>query len=371
MLPPVARLLRVRIPAFLRTIDPKTGTGNMWRHIRAGLAHRVDLSAVQHSRLPRLRRPPDVWLSDCGAGRTGVLEPIVVQVHEAGWTDDEVRRTLNEEFVEVVLEGRVGAAVREATRIITPSESSRRQIVAHWDLDPARVHAVPHGVDGDLFRPGRPGGAALIERAGGRADTPYVLFVSSIHPRKNLPVLRGAMTRLAAGGVPHQLALVAQPAPDRPDSDALEREGTADLPGFPGRVVHLRQLSDLDLATVYAGAAAFCLPSLMEGFGLGVLEAMSAGVPVVTSDRGALPEVVGDAGLVVEPTVDGVEEALGKVLADPTLAADLSAAGRERAAQFTWDKTVAGWLAVLRQASTEGGHRKPWSIIDRAPVSLR
>jgi alpha-1,3-rhamnosyl/mannosyltransferase len=100
-----------------------------------------------------------------------------------------------------------------------------------------------------------------------------------------------------------------------------------------------------------AGASAFCLPSLGEGFGLTALEAMASGTPVVVSDRGALPEVVGEAGLCVAPEPAALEEALGRVLTDSALAARLTAAGRERAAGLTWSRTAEGWLASLERAA--------------------
>ncbi len=184
---------------------------------------------------------------------------------------------------------------------------------------------------------------------------PYVLFVSQLHPRKNLAVLRAAMAELAADGLPHQLVIVGGAAQDRPDSTDLQREAAADLPGAPGRVVLLQDVPDEALADVMAGAAAFCLPSLMEGFGLTALEAMSCGVPVVVSDRGSLPEVVGDAGLVVAPTVDAVAGALAQVLVDPGRAAELGAAARARALTFTWARTAAGWLDALRAAAASEG----------------
>lgn len=346
--------LRVAVPTAIEQVNPRSGVGTMWRHVLTGLAREVDLRA----REPGGRRwgaRPDLWLSDCGFGALPVREPVVVQVHEAGWADDEVRALMEPEFLEVVLEGRVGDAVRAAVAIVTPSASSRQQAIDHWGVAPERVHAVPHGVDADLFRPGRHGGRGRVAAAGGTADVPYVLFVSQIHPRKNLAVLRAAMAELAADGFPHQLVVVGGAAQDRPDSAELQREAAADLPGAPGRVVLLQDLPEEALADVMAGAAAFCLPSLMEGFGLTALEAMSCGVPVVVSDRGSLPEVAGDAGLVVPPTVDAVAGALAEVLADPGRAAELGAAARARALTFPWARTTAGWLGALRTAAaTEG-----------------
>ena len=342
--------LRVAVPSAIEQINARSGVGTMWRHVLAGLAGEVDLRAREVGRR-RWGGRPDLWLSDCGFGALPVREPLVVQVHEAGWADDEIRALMAPEFLEIVLEGRVGDAVRAAVAIVTPSASSRQQVIDHWGTAPGRVHAVPHGVDADLFRPGRSGGPDRVAAAGGDANVPYVLFVSQIHPRKNLAVLRAAMAELAADGFPHRLVIVGGAAQDRPDSAELVREAAADLPGQRGPVVLLQDLPEDALADVIAGAAAFCLPSLMEGFGLTALEAMSCGVPVVVSDRGSLPEVVGDAGLVVAPTVDAVAGALAEVLADPGRAAELGAAARARALTFPWTRTVAGWLGALRTAA--------------------
>ncbi len=347
--------LRVAVPAAIEHANPRSGVGTMWRHVLAELAREVDLRYREPGRRRGWGRRPHLWLSDCGFGALPVHEPVVVQVHEAGWADPEVRSLLDPEFVETVLEGLVGDAVRAAVAIVTPSASSRQQVVDHWDVAPERVHAVPHGVDAELFRPGREGGPDRVAAAGGLADVPYVLFVSQIHPRKNLAVLRAAMAELAADGFPHQLVVVGGAAQDRPDSADLQREAAADLPGAPGRVVLLQDLAEEALADVMAGAAAFCLPSLMEGFGLTALEAMSCGTPVVVSDRGSLPEVVGDAGLVVPPTVDAVVGALAEVLGKPGRAAELGTAARARAVTFPWARTAAGWLDALRAAAaTEG-----------------
>jgi glycosyltransferase involved in cell wall biosynthesis len=318
------------------------------------MAARTDLRYVDPSRRrPVVERGPDVWLSDCGLGPIDVTIPLVVQVHEAGWDDPEIRGLLDPFFLEEILEGRVGGAVRAAAHVITPSESARRQVMSHWEVSGDRVHAVPHGVDTEVFRPGRPGGAELVAQAGGLDGVPYVLYVSSVHPRKNLGVLRAAMTELARQGFPHQLVLVAAVAQDRGDSTELERAAEAELPGAPGRVVRLQNVSDDELARLMGGASVFCLPSLMEGFGMTVLEAMSCGAPVVTSDRGALPEVVGDAGIVVSPSVGTIRDALAGILDSPRLAADLGRAAEARARSFAWERTVDGWLTVLELAAGE------------------
>jgi glycosyltransferase involved in cell wall biosynthesis len=179
---------------------------------------------------------------------------------------------------------------------------------------------------------------------------PYVLFVGVLHPRKNFEAVRHAVADLAALGLPHVLILVGNLAAD-PAAHQFERQATAELLGHPGRVAALQDVADADLAGLMAGADVFCLPSWFEGFGLPVLEAMACGAPVVVSDRGALPEVVADAGLVVGPEPEAVSRATRQVLTDPGLAQRLRGASLRRAARFSWSRTAAGWLEVLRAAA--------------------
>jgi glycosyltransferase involved in cell wall biosynthesis len=181
-----------------------------------------------------------------------------------------------------------------------------------------------------------------------------VLYAAILHPRKNLAVLRDAVAQLAAEGFPHLLVVAGRPAPDGSDVAALQAAASAELPGEPGRVVFIGQPTDTELAALMAGASAYCLPSLYEGFGLTVLEAMACGAPVVVSDRGSLPEVVGQAGVIVAPEVQAVTSALSGLLSDPERAGRLGAAGARRAAAFTWKRTADGWLRVLLAARDSG-----------------
>lgn len=339
--------LRVGVPSSLRHIPIASGWGRMWHSVLPELSSMVSLGFWADPRRSRFRQPPDVWLHDGHQGPLGVPEPSVIHLQEASWRHPSTRPLLTTTFL-TQYEHASRVAVERAARVITPSESSRQQIIEQYQVDPAHVLAVPLGVDLALFRPARPGAAQVIVAAGGDPARPYVLYVSTVHPRKNLAALRAAMSGLARRGLPHGLVVAAAPPPDREDSEALFLEAGAELPDAPGRVILVRELTDLQLAALMAGAAAFCLPSLMEGFGLTVLEAMACGTPVVVSNRGSLPEVVGDAGIVSEPDAEALEEALYALLTDPERRALLSRDGLQRSLGFTWRATAEGWCQALR-----------------------
>jgi glycosyltransferase involved in cell wall biosynthesis len=242
-----------------------------------------------------------------------------------------------------VMEDTTRAAISAAAQVITPSAAARRQVLEAYPRPSHTVHAIHHGVDHELFRPDRRRGR---EVAGG----PYVLFVGVIHPRKNVSAVRSAVAALEHEGHPRRLVIVGNPAAD-PEAASYVRDAIAELPGARSRVQLLQQLPAAELATLMASADVFCLPSLFEGFGLPALEAMACGAPVVVSNRGALPEVVADAGLVVEPDSEAVTDAVLKIVGDPGLADHLRAASVARAATFSWKRTADGWLDVLRSVA--------------------
>jgi glycosyltransferase involved in cell wall biosynthesis len=328
--------MRIGVPKDLLALAPVGGHGRVWHRVLAELGDSQRLVALP--RRWRLRRPDVVLASghddlpDTGGA------PLVVQVHEAGWFAPELRDTLDPAFLAHIAP-RTERAVKLADAVVVPSHAAAGDLIAAYGLPAGRVHAVHHGVDAG-FTPGLAGGAELVGSGG-----PYILYAATLHPRKNLSAVVQAAARLGAEGFPHVLAVAGHPAPDRADSSSLE----AALAGE--RVVRIAGPSDEQLAALMAGAAAVCLPSLYEGFGLTALEALACGAPLVVSDRGALPEVVGDAAVVVAPTVDGVAGGLRRVLGDPILAGRLRVAGPQRARGFTWERTAAGWLAVLRAAA--------------------
>jgi glycosyltransferase involved in cell wall biosynthesis len=348
------RARRVACPQSVRAYPPQTGVGTMWQHVLAELQRDLTVRFVNPGRRRRRFGRPDVWLHDGHAGPLEVREPSVIQLHEAAWDDPVTRASLDPAFA-AAYESASRRAAEGATRIITPSESSRQQISASYGMQPEHIVVAPHGVDHSVFNPGATGGRDFVARAGGDPGRPYVIFVSQLHPRKNLAALREAMARLAGRGYPHRLVLVGGPPADRPDGQELVRAAEAPLRGSKEPVTRFQGLTDAQLAMVTAGASAFCLPSLMEGFGLTALEAMACGVPVVVSDRGALPEVVGDAGIVTAPNAEAIECALMDLLADDNRARELRAAGFERSRAFTWRATARCWRRALDDASGETG----------------
>jgi glycosyltransferase involved in cell wall biosynthesis len=232
---------------------------------------------------------------------------------------------------------------RRSSAIVADSEHSRRAIVARLGIPAARVAVIPVGL-GPEFRPAAPT-AAQRQRYG--LDGPYALYLGNFMPHKNLPRLLRAWAALPAPlRAAHRLVLAGGDRANRPALAALAGAlGLGDGVRFPGLV------DDADLPAVYGGAALYVQPSLEEGFGLPALEAMACGAPVVASRRGALPEVVGDAGLLVDPEDEAaLAAALARVLAAPEAAAELVRRGQARAAEFTAERT-AGRVVDLLEAT--------------------
>jgi len=227
----------------------------------------------------------------------------------------------------------VPAAVRRSRRVIVDAASTRADLVRHLHTPEAKIDVVPLAAN-PATGVGATGETVLRERLG-LGERRVVLSVSAKRPHKNLMRLLDAVAAIPAGRRP----LLVLPGYPTPHEDELRERSRAI--GIEQDVVFLGWVAAADLEGLYALAALVAFPSLYEGFGLPVLEAMGRGVPVVTSDRSSLPEVAGDAALLVDPEDPAaIGAAIERVLGDDDLAARLGAAGRGRAAAFSWERTA-------------------------------
>jgi glycosyltransferase involved in cell wall biosynthesis len=243
----------------------------------------------------------------------------------------------------------IGRATRIAARVLAVSEATAAELGRHFGVDRARVEVIPNGVDEEFRRELSEAELAAALAALGLAPG-YLLFVGNPKPHKNLERLLEAYARLRAGRAATPALVLAG---DR-DGDRSPVPGWIAAAGLEGSVVRLGHLPAGRLPALYRGAAVLVQPSLWEGFGLPVAEAMAAGVPVVAADRGALPEVTGDAARRVDPEdPDAIAAAVAALLDDPAAAAELGRRGRARAAAFRWQETARRTLAVYRRVLAE------------------
>lgn len=225
---------------------------------------------------------------------------------------------------------------RRVRRVITNSDFSKGRIVEVTEVPEDRVTVVPAGVDLERFGPAGPDRVRSAHEALG-LSVPYVLAVASLDPRKGFDVLARAWRRLRPQGI--SLAVAGGRSRGARGELGLEADGGLRLLGY---------VPDEHLPALYSGAAAFVLASRYEGFGLPLLEAMASGAPVISTTAGALPEVAGDAALLVPPDDPGaLAEALHAVLSTQRLADDLRARGFDRAGAFDWARTARGVWDVL------------------------
>jgi glycosyltransferase involved in cell wall biosynthesis len=228
--------------------------------------------------------------------------------------------------------------------VLVDAESTRQDLLRVMHARPERVVALPLAVDGD-FRPRTEDETGPLRQRLGLVQ-PYVLYVGINKPHKNLVRLVEAW-----GGLPadlragHTLVLAGWEDPRYPETrNAVQQRRLEDQVRFLGAVSHQ------DLPLLYAGALGFVFPSLYEGFGLPVLEAMASGTPVACAHTSSLPEIVGEAALTFDPhSLPEMREALARLLLEPDLRRRLTIAGCARAHEFTWARTAAATLEIYRQ----------------------
>jgi glycosyltransferase involved in cell wall biosynthesis len=263
---------------------------------------------------------------------------MAVTVHDVSFRRDPAWFSRRDRLV---LNTGVRTTLRRAAAVITISSFSRSEISRFYRIPQSSIH-VTHLAPADAFRDrGRPAPDQAGKFAGLK---PYVLAVGNLQPRKNLARLAEAFAGVCRRGAPHRLVISGKTEWKESDVySAIRAAGIEDRVLLPGYV------PDADLPALYRDADVFVFPSLYEGFGLPVLEAMACGTPVVCSNAASLPEVAGDAAVMADPCDTGaMENAIMRVVSDPDLRASLRAKGLARVAEFSWRRTAEETLAIYR-----------------------
>ena len=256
--------------------------------------------------------------------------PYVVTIHDMGL---EVLPNAHPLTKRLYTKRLVPHVARRAKLIITNSEYSKWEIIRHLGIPEHRIRVTPLAASPE-FRP------VAVDPA-----EPYFLYVGNLEPRKNLERLIDAFARLH--GKEHQLVIVGN---RWYQGGAAERKAHA--LGLNGRVKFLGYVPRADLPKIFSGAVALVYPSLLEGFGLPIIEAMACGTPVITSNNSSMREVAGDAAVLVDPrNVQEITEAMARVAEDASLRAALSQKGLKRASAFSWKKTAEVTMEVYREAA--------------------
>lgn len=337
----MARALLVR--------EDVTVVGVAAAHRRPAPAEWTPPIPVPHLRLPRpllyeswhrLRRP----LVESATGPVSVIHattlampprsaPIVMTVHDLAFVHEPSHFTTR--GLRFFTRG-MELALAEADAIVCPSEATRADAIAAG-FEAQRTRVIPLGVDIPQVTEAQ---TKDVRKKHG-LDRPFVLWTGTIEPRKNLPRLVEAFRSLEAD---IDLALVG-PEGWNEDLQTL-------IAGLEERIRVLGFVPHSELGALYAAAEVFCFPSLLEGFGFPVLEAMAQGTPVVTSAGTSTEELAGDAGVLVDPRdVGSIADGLRRVIEDEQLAARLAEAGRERAATYTWNRTAASLIDLYREVA--------------------
>jgi glycosyltransferase involved in cell wall biosynthesis len=292
--------------------------------------------------LPKQLRREDVLFSPANTGPLGLARQVVtihdvVPLDRPEWFD--AKKGSWYRFLTPRL-------VQSAAHVITISEFSKQRLLAQVPLDENRITVIANGVD-EMFRMHTVTELAPAMDALGLTGRRYVLSVGTLEPRKNVTRLLKAWSRIV-DLVEEDILLVLTGKQE----DANSFAQAAGFKELPARVCMTGHVSDELIAPLYAGAMVFVFPSMYEGFGLPPLEAMASGVPVLAGNLSSLPEVIGDAGLIVDPCdTDAIAGGLLRILRDEGLRHSLKALGLDRAKLFSWDISVNKTWSVLQSVA--------------------
>jgi glycosyltransferase involved in cell wall biosynthesis len=234
---------------------------------------------------------------------------------------------------------------RQADIVIVPSHAAAEDVMRFLRVEQERIVVIPMGCE-PRFRPAAGSACTATLRQRYALPERYILFVGTLEPRKNVAVLLQAFSRLLGENPRDDLKLVVAGGEGWGGMDIRAR---AEALKLRDRVIFTGFVDDDDLPDLYRGALMFVYPSLYEGFGLPILEAMACGIPVITSNRSSLPEVAGDAALLIDPTrPEDLAAAIMLLLCDGTRRQELRAKGIARARSFTWDAVAQQTIAIYR-----------------------
>jgi glycosyltransferase involved in cell wall biosynthesis len=232
---------------------------------------------------------------------------------------------------------------QQADFVITPSEATKADVVNYLQIDPQRIAVIPWGCDARFQPGGNPEHFVAMQQ---RYHLPaqYLLFVGTLEPRKNLTTLLHAYAMLRAEGCGQDLKLVVAGRTGWLYADIFDTVKTLAL---DEEVIFTGFVDDEALPDLYRGARLFIFPSLYEGFGLPILEAMASGVPVITSATASMPDVAGDAAILVDPhDPEAIAAGMARVLAEDRLCQAMIEKGLARARRYTWDSVAQQTLAL-------------------------
>lgn len=299
------------------------------------------LSFIEGYRLSRVIASQDdiIHLPNQNFARFALFtkNPYIVTVH------DLIRFSLGfakETITEKILLKLDIRGVKRASHIIAVSNYTKNDLLRYFKIPETKISVIHNGIDHSIFKPCN---IKLL-------DKPYILYVGSERPRKNLSRLLEALAKLK-GEFP-ELRLVKVGTPGRTEEHRKETMRMLNSLGLTGDVIFVDHVSELDLAHYYSSAALLAYPSLYEGFGFPPLEAMACACPVVASNTSSLPEIVGEAGMLVNPyDTDSLAQAMRQVLTDDKLRDDLIRKGLERVKRFSWEETARETLEVYNKVA--------------------
>ncbi|MEM7344137.1 MAG: glycosyltransferase family 1 protein, partial [Chloroflexota bacterium] len=294
-----------------------------------------------------IRQPPDVLFVPSHVLPIYCPVPAVVTIHDLGYYHyPEAHRAFDRWYLDWTTRrhGRV------AQQVIADSLATKEDLIAAYQTDAARINVVYLGRDETLTRVTDPHLIAMTKTRY-QIDGDYLLYVGTLHPRKNLTRLVEAYHRALQSQQSASVKLVIAGKRGWLYNDIFERIQQL---GLTEQVIFPGYITDQDKTALLSGALGYVFPSLYEGFGLPVLEAMACGVPVLTSNTSSLPEVAGEAALLVDPhNIEEIADALGQLMIDSEVRQQLVNQGYQQLQAFSWAKAAEQILTVLERVANQ------------------